>query len=84
MILLDTDKQTIRNVWSMVLEKKNCIDIYEYIYNIILNEETPLDQEFIVELLKMARASDLPCEPGPYGNLKKDIEHYIEVNSKES
>ncbi|MDD2836099.1 MAG: hypothetical protein PHY05_08095 [Methanothrix sp.] len=80
---MDTDKQTIRRVWSMVLEKKDCIEIYEYLNNIILNEENPLDRKFIVELLKMARASTLPCGSGAYGNLSKDIEHYIEVYSKD-
>jgi hypothetical protein len=83
MILLDADKQTIKKIWSMALEKKDCIEIYEYLYNIILNEENPLDRIFIVELLKMARASTLPCGSGPYGNLSKDIEHYIEVYSKD-
>ncbi len=56
---------------------------YEYLYNVILNEgrvgEYTLNRQFIVSLLDMAAQSDLPCESGPYGNLKKDIEHYIKV-----
>ncbi|VVB63774.1 Uncharacterised protein [uncultured archaeon] len=79
----------IRADWAEVLKKRNCMDIYEYLYNVILNEEEyvgdyALDKKFIVSLLKMARDSDLPCEPGPYGNLKQDIEHYIEVYSKDA
>ncbi len=88
MIILITDEVDIRSRWSEVLSRKNCIEIYEYLYNVILNEgrveEYTLDRQFIVSLLKMAKESDLPCEPGPYGNLKKDIEHYIEVFSRDA
>jgi hypothetical protein len=88
MITLDVDEATIRARWAEVLEKRNCMEIYEYLYNDILNEgrigEYTLTRQFIVKLLKMAKESDLPCEPGPYGNLKQDIEHYIEVFSKDA
>ncbi len=65
------------------------MEIYEYLYNVILNEgeyvgDYTLDRKVIVRLLKMARDSDLPCEPGPYGNLKQDIDHFIEVFSKDA
>ncbi|VVB65186.1 Uncharacterised protein [uncultured archaeon] len=85
---LDKDEGAIRADWAEVLKRRNCIDIYEYLYNVILNEDYvgdyALDKKFIVSLLKMAKDSDLPCEPGPYGNLKQDIEHYIEVYSKDA
>jgi len=85
---LDVDEATIRARWAEVLERRNCMEIYEYLYNDILNEgrigEYTLTRQFIVKLLKMAKESDLPCEPGPYGNLKQDIEHYIEVFSKDA
>ena len=88
MITLDVDEVTIRARWAEVLERRNCMEIYEYLYNDILNEgrigEYTLTRQFIVKLLKMAKESDLPCEPGPYGNLKQDIEHYIEVFSKDA
>ena len=88
MITLDVDEVTIRARWAEVLERRNCMEIYEYLYNDILNEgrvgEYTLTRKFIVKLLKMAKESDLPCEPGPYGNLKQDIEHYIEVFSKDA
>lgn len=74
--------------WAEVLKRRNCIEIYEYLYNVILNEDYvgdyTLDRKFIARLLKMAKDSDLPCEPGPYGNLKRDIEHYIEAYSKDA
>jgi hypothetical protein len=84
MVLLNKDEQTIRRNWSAVLEGQNCIEIYEYLYNVILNEEYPLNEKFVLELLEMTRESNLPCESGPYGNLKKDIEHYIKVYSDEA
>ena len=88
MITLDVDEVTIRARWAEVLERRNCMEIYEYLYAVILNEgrvgEYTLTRQFIVKLLKMAKESDLPCEPGPYGNLKQDIEHYIEVFSKDA
>lgn len=82
--MLDEDAQTIRKVWAMVLESRNCIEIYEYINNVILNRENPLDRKFVLELFKMAKPLDLPCEQGPYGNLRKDIEHYIKVYGTEA
>ena len=88
MIALDKDKEAIRADWAEVLKRRNCIEIYEYLYNVILNEDYvgdySLDRKFIVNLLKMAKVSDLPCEPAPYGNLKQDIENYIEVYSKDA
>lgn len=86
---LNKDESTIRANWEEVLQRRNCIEIYEYLYNVILNEEDyvgdyALDRKVIVRLLKMAKDSDLPHEPGPYGNLKQDIEHYIEVYSKDA
>ena len=88
MIALDKDKEAIRADWAEVLKRRNCIEIYEYLYNVILNEDYvgdySLDRKFIVNLLKMAKVSDLPCELVPYGNLKQDIEHYIEVYSKDA
>ncbi len=83
MIELDKDEETIQINWTEVLKRRNCMEIYEYLYNVIMNEEYPLDKKFIVRLLKLAKESDLPCEPAPYGNLKQDIEHYIEVCSKD-
>jgi hypothetical protein len=80
---VDDSEQKIRKVWAMVLESKDCIEIYEYINNVILNMETPLNQKFILELLKMAKPLDLPCKQGPYGNLRNDIEHYIKVYGTE-
>jgi hypothetical protein len=79
MIVLDKDEVTIRADWAEVLERRNCIEIYEYLYTVILNEDYALDKKFIVGLLKTAKESDLPCEPAPYGNLKEDIEHYMKV-----
>lgn len=76
------DEETIQANWEEVLKRRNCMEIYEYLYNVIMNEESPLEKKFIVRLLKIAKNSDLPCESGPYGNLKQDIEHYIEVCSK--
>ncbi len=73
------DEATIQAGWAEVLKRSNCIEIYEYLYNVILNEDYALDKKFVVGLLKIAKKSDLPCEPAPYGNLKQDIEHYIEV-----
>jgi hypothetical protein len=32
----------------------------------------------------MAKESDLPCEQSPYENLRQDIDHYIEVFSKDA
>ncbi len=84
MVELEKDEEIIRADWAEVLKRRNCIEIYEYLYNIIMNEEYPLDRKFIVRLLKIAKESDLPCEPGPYGNLKQDIERYIEVCSKDT
>ncbi len=86
---MNKDESTIRANWEEVLQRRNCIEIYEYLYNVILNEEDyvgdyALDRKVIVRLLKMAKDSDLPSEPGPYGNLKQDIEHYIEVYSKDA
>jgi hypothetical protein len=86
---LDNDESTIRANWEEVLQRRNCIEIYEYLYNVILKEEDyvgdyALDRKVIVRLLKMAKDSDLPSEPSPYGNLKQDIEHYIEVFSKDA
>ncbi len=86
---MDNDESTIRANWEEVLQRRNCIEIYEYLYNVILKEEDyvgdyALDRKVIVRLLKMAKDSDLPYEPGPYGNLKQDIEHYIEVYSKDA
>lgn len=65
-----------------MLNRRDCIEIYEHLYSVILNDEYSLDRKFVVELLKMSGESDLPCEPGPYGNLKIDLEHYIEVYSR--
>jgi hypothetical protein len=84
---LSKDEVKIRGDWGEVLKRRNCIEIYEYLNNVILQEEDYvgdylLDKNFIVKLLKMAKESDLPCEVGPYGNLKQDIEHYIEIFSK--
>lgn len=73
------DEVAIQASWAEVLKRRNCIEIYEYLYNIILNEDYALDKKFIVGLLKTAKESDLPCEPAPYGNLKQDIEHYMDV-----
>ena len=89
MLALVKGERAIWADWVEVLKTRNCIDIYENLYNVILNEEDyvgdyALDRKFIVSLLKMAKDSDLPCEPGPYGNLKQDIEHYIEVYSKDA
>ncbi len=89
MIALDKDEGAIQASWAEVLKRRNCIEIYEYLYNVILNEETyvgdyALNRKFIVRLLKMAIESDLPCEPAPYGNLKQDIEHYIEIYDKDA
>ncbi len=85
---MTADEVEIRSRWSDVLNRKNSMEIYEYLYNVILNEgrveEYTLNRQFIVSLLKMAKEFDLPCEPGPYGNLKKDIEHYIEVFSRDA
>jgi hypothetical protein len=78
------DEVAIRADWAEVLKRRNCIEIYEYLYNIILNEDYALDKKFIVGLLKTAKESDLPCEPAPYGNLKQDIEHYIEAYSNDA
>ncbi len=72
----------MRQNWMEVLHRRNCIEIYEHLYSVILNDEYSLDRKFVVELLKMGGESDLPCEPGPYGNLKIDLEHYIEVYSR--
>jgi hypothetical protein len=76
-------KEQFVHVGWKCFTRRNCIEIYEY--NVVLNEgrvgEYSLDRQFIVRLLKLAKESDLPCEPGPY-NLKQDIEHYIEVFSK--
>ncbi len=83
-MMSEDNKQSIRQGWIEVLKRKNCIEIYEYLYNVILNEDYSLDRKLVVELLKMGCESDLPCEPGPYGNLKIDIEHYVEVYSKKS
>ncbi len=82
MIALDKDEGAIQADWAEVLKRSNCMEIYEYLYNVILNEDYALNKKFIVRLLKTAKESDLPCEPAPYGNLKQDIEHYIEVYSK--
>lgn len=83
---MDMDEAAIRAQWEGVLKRHNCIEIYEYLYNVILNEgrigEYTLTKQFIVKLLRMALESDLPCEQSPYDNLKQDIEHYIEVFSK--
>jgi len=85
---MSRDEVKIREDWEEVLKRCNCIEIYEYLNNVILQEEDYvgdylLDRKFIIKLLKMAMELDLPCEAGPYGNLKQDIEHYIEVFSKE-
>lgn len=80
---MNKDEQTIRRDWLAVLGRQDCIEIYEYLYNVILNEEYPLDEKFILELLEITRGSNLPCESGPYANLKKDIEHYMKVYSDE-
>ncbi len=86
MIALVKDEGAIRADWAEVLKRRNCTEIYEYLYNVILNEDYmgdfTLDRKVILGLLKMARDSDLPCEPSPYENLKQDIEEYIEVYSK--
>lgn len=78
----------IRTEWAEVLKRRNCTEIYEYLYTVLLNEDyvgdPDFDRKFIVGLLKMAKDSDLPCEPAPYGNLRADIEHYIEVYSKDA
>lgn len=88
MIALDKNEEAIRADWEGVLKRRNCIEIYEYLYNVILNQQDyvgdyALERKFIVRLLKMARDSDLPQDPGPYGNLKQNIEHYIEVFSSD-
>ena len=86
MIALVKDEGAIPAVWAEVLKRRNCTEIYEYLYNVLLNEDYvgdyTLDREVILRLLKMARDSDLPCETGPYKNLRQDIEHYIEVYSE--
>ncbi|NPV62017.1 MAG: hypothetical protein HPY61_05195 [Methanotrichaceae archaeon] len=81
---MDKDEQTIRREWSTVLQKHDCIEIYEFLYSVILNEEYPLDQKLVLDLLHMALESDLPCEAGPYGNLKEDIGHYTKVYSEKT
>lgn len=88
MIALDKDREAIQVEWAEVLKRRNCMEIYEYLYTVLLNEdyvEDPnFERNFIVRLLKMATESDLPCEPAPYGNLRVDLEHYIEVYSKDA
>ncbi|OPY51940.1 MAG: hypothetical protein A4E48_01364 [Methanosaeta sp. PtaU1.Bin060] len=89
MILLSKDEKKILEDWAEVLKRRNCIEIYEYLDNVILQEgdyvgDFLLDKAFILKLLKMAKESDLPCEVGPYGNLKQDIDHYINVISEGS
>ena len=85
MIALDKDEGAIQADWEQVLKRRNCIEIYEYLYSTILNEgDYALDRKVIVRLLKIAKDSDLPYEPSPYGNLRQDIEHYIEVYSKDA
>lgn len=88
MITLDNDEGTIWAQWENVLKRRNCIEIYEYLYNVILNNPQvgnyTLDKRFIVRLLKFAKESDLPCESSPYENLRQDIDHYIEVFSKDA
>lgn len=84
MIILSKDEEKILEDWAEVLKRRNCIEIYEYLNNVILQEEDYvgdflLDKKFILKLLKMAKESDLPCEGGAYGNLKQDIDHYIKV-----
>ena len=84
---MSKDEVKIRGDWAEVLKRRNCIEIYEYLNNVILQEEEYvgdylLDKKLIINLLKMAKESELPCEAGPYGNLKQDIEHYIEVFGK--
>jgi hypothetical protein len=88
MTAVDKDERAIRADWEDVLKRRNCMEIYEYLYNVILNEDYigdfTLNRKFIVRLLKMAKEADLPCEPAPYGNLKQDIDHYIEVYSMDA
>lgn len=89
MVTLNQDAGAIQAEWAQVLKRRNCIEIYEYLYSNILNEgdyvgDYALDKKVIVRLLKIAKDSDLPCEPSPYGNLRQDIEHYIEVFSKDT
>ncbi len=85
---MDNDEGTIRAHWEEVLKRRNCIEIYEYLYDVILNNaqvgDYTLDRRFIVRLLKIAKESDLPCEQSPYENLRQDIDHYIEVFSKDA
>ena len=84
MVTLNKDEGAIQADWEQVLKRRNCIEIYEYLYSTILNEgDYALDRKVIVRLLKIAKDSDLPYEPSPYGNLRQDIEHYIEVFSKD-
>jgi hypothetical protein len=82
------DETTIRARWAEILDRRNCTEIYEYLYNVILSNpqvgDYTLDRRFIVGLLKMAKESDLPCEQSPYENLRQDIDHYIEVFSKDA
>ena len=35
MITLDVDEATIRARWAEVLERRNCMEIYEYLYAVI-------------------------------------------------
>jgi hypothetical protein len=82
------DESTIRARWTELLDRHNCAEIYEFLYNVILSNpqvgDYTLDRRFIVRLLKMAKESDLPCEQSPYENLRQDIDHYIEVFSKDA
>jgi hypothetical protein len=88
MVILDKDEEVIQAGWMKVLKRRNCMEIYEYLYSSILNEDYvgdyALDKKSIVRLLKMAKEYDLPNEPAPYANLKQDIEHYIEVYGKDA
>ncbi|RQW78996.1 MAG: hypothetical protein EHM14_10205 [Methanothrix sp.] len=85
---MDNDEGTIRAHWEEVLKRRNCMEIYGYLYDVILSNpqvgDYTLDRRFIVRLLKIAKESDLPCEQSPYENLRQDIDHYIEVFSKDA
>jgi hypothetical protein len=79
---------TIQAQWENVLKRGNCVEIYEYLYSVILSNpkvgDYTLDRRFIVRLLKIAKESDLPCEQSPYENLRQDIDRYIDVFSKDA
>jgi hypothetical protein len=70
------EKGQIRKDWAELLKKRDCKDMSEYFTNIIFNEDWPLDRDFVVELLKMAKNSNIPSD-GLCKDLKRDIDHYL-------